>query len=241
VQGLFEIATSIIGAETRRVEAAAQNIANAATSGYKRQGSFNEVLSQSTQQSTQGALTGDLIPQSRTWTDMTPGKLTATSGKLDFALTGDGFMVVSSPSGPVYTRSGHYTIDERDRVVNEKGWPLRDASGGDLVLRGENWSLESDGTIVDGGTSVGRIAIVGFKSQASLTPTSGGFLSAEVPIEVERVTVKQGFIEQSNSSTADDMVRMMEAVRRAEAGQRLALACDGMLGSALRLIGEGQQ
>ncbi|AOJ64573.1 hypothetical protein WJ32_18505 (plasmid) [Burkholderia ubonensis] len=133
-------------------------------------------------------------------------------------------------------------MDDRGRLASENGWTLQAAGGGDLTVNGNAWRIAADGTVVDGGAAAGRVLVVDFSDRQSLVSTTGGFRAFGLALqEVESPDLRQGFLEQSNVSTADDMIQMMEAVRRAEAAQRLAMTADGMLGSAIRVIGEGQQ
>ena len=45
-------------------------------------------------------------------------------------------------------------------------------------------------------------------------------------------------LETSNVNMGDEMVAMMEAVRRAETGQRLVTTYDDLMGRALNLFGQ---
>ena len=51
-------------------------------------------------------------------------------------------------------------------------------------------------------------------------------------------TVQQGVYEASNVNTGDEMVMMMEALRRAEAGQRVINVYDDLMGRAVTTFGE---
>lgn len=80
---LLAIASDVISSAQLRLETAAQNLANAATYGYKRKISFAELLSG------QSTATTGLLPQSAI--DFAPGKLVHTGNPTDLALTGPGF------------------------------------------------------------------------------------------------------------------------------------------------------
>jgi flagellar basal-body rod protein FlgG len=54
----------------------------------------------------------------------------------------------------------------------------------------------------------------------------------------ENVTVRQGYTESSNVVAADEMVRLIEAMRRFEAGQKIIQSYDSMLEKALSRLGE---
>lgn len=48
----------------------------------------------------------------------------------------------------------------------------------------------------------------------------------------------QGYLEASNVSNADEMIRMMAAMRRIESGQKLVHAYDDMMGNVLQRLGD---
>jgi flagellar basal body rod protein FlgG len=52
------------------------------------------------------------------------------------------------------------------------------------------------------------------------------------------VTVKQGMLESSNVSTADEMIAIMSAVRQAQAGQHLINVYDDLMGRAISTFGQ---
>ncbi|MFC5475490.1 flagellar hook-basal body protein [Paraherbaspirillum soli] len=232
---LMDMASQIISMETRRIEAASQNIANIATPGYKRQMAFSQYLPAAPGQVQEA---GGLSVANAT--DFTPGRLIATDNPMHFALAGEGFFEFTSSSGSVYSRHGALQLDDRGRLVSPQGWPLQAAGGGDVVIRGKDWKVEKDGTVVEEGRPVSRIRVVEFADPAALTRVAGGAFQAgkQAPTEVNAVMVRQGFIESANVSTADDMIRTMESIRRAEVGQKLVHAYDDMLGQALRQTGQ---
>lgn len=233
------LATGLIAAETRQVETAAQNIANLATPGYKRQISFSDALSQAAMQ-TRNAPAASQLGLRATATDFTPGKLIHTGNPLDLALGGGGFLDVSTPQGTAYMRGGAFQIDAAGRLVTPQGWVLQSTGGGDVVVRSQNWRVEPDGTVLDDGNPVAVIGTTSFDQPHRLQRIGNGLYQARgvQPVELPAPRVQQGFLESSNVSNGDEMVRMMEAMRRVEAGQKIVHAYDDMMGSALQRLGD---
>lgn len=230
------LAVGLIASETRQVETTAQNIANLATPGYKRQITFADALGQAQT----GAPPSALPQANRTVaTDFTPGKLVHTGNPFDLALRGGGFFTVATPHGLAYVRSGTFRPDPNGRLVTAQGWALQNAGGGDVVVRSSDWHVESDGTAVDNGNPVAVIGTASFRDPGQLARAGSGlyFANGATPDELIDSRVVQGFLEASNVSNGDEMVRMMEAMRRIESGQKLVHAYDDMMSAALQRMG----
>jgi flagellar basal body rod protein FlgG len=50
-------------------------------------------------------------------------------------------------------------------------------------------------------------------------------------------SVQQGYVEAANVSVGNDMIQIMEAMRRIESGQKLVHVYDDMVGTALQRLG----
>lgn len=234
------LATGLIAAETRQVETAAQNIANLATPGYKRQISFSDALAQAAAQADNASpLTWPSAPRA-TATDFTAGKMIHTGNPLDLALGGGGFLEVATTHGPAYMRGGSFQLDANGRLVTPQGWVLQSAGGGDVLVRSTKWHVEPDGTVLDDGNPVAVIGTASFAQPDRLQRIGNGLYQANgmQPTELTAPRVLQGFLESSNVSNGDEMVRLMEAMRRVESGQKLVHAYDDMMGSALQRLGD---
>ncbi len=55
---------------------------------------------------------------------------------------------------------------------------------------------------------------------------------------VSAPVIHQGALESSNVSNADEMIAVMAAIRRAEAGQRMANVYDDLMGRVLQTFGQ---
>lgn len=227
---LMRISTQLLSIASQRLESAARNIANATTAGYKREVSFAEQL----------GMAGRGMPALRVASDFLQGKLVNSGNPLDLALASSGFFVLRNESGGAgveYARAGRFVLDASGRVTSAQGQALQ-GTGGDIVVRGAQWRVTHDGTVLDNGMPVDRLLIVDFAEPARLVRSHAGFTAGADPREVERPTVVQGSYEAPNVSSADDMLRLMAALREAEGGQRVVRAYDEMLGTVLQRIGE---
>jgi len=225
---IAEIGSQILSRAERRVEVAAENIANASTPGFQRRIAFDPLVGEPTARDRPVGL------------DLKPGSLVETGRSLDLALGGAGFFVLQGPEGPIYTRQGAFRREADGRVVGANGRPLQIHGGGDLTVASDAVEILSDGTVLEAGAPVARLEIVTFAVPAALRPGAEG-LSAAPEAEAQRVvqpSIRQGAYEASNVSTGDEMVAIMEALRRAESGQRLITVYDELMGRALSAFGQ---
>lgn len=235
---LMITASSLIAQETRRIEASAHNVANAATPGFKSEVAFQDILG-----SQAGALGAGRMQPLRgvqVSTDFTGGKLMHTGSPFDMAINGDGFFAIGTPSGIAYTRAGSFRRDDQGRLVTTQGWPLQAAGGGDVIVSNKAWHVEPDGTIVDDGSPTMTIGVTRFAEPKQLTRDADGLFLANdaAPLDNGDAKITQGYLEASNVVVGNDMVQVMDAMRRVESGQKLVQAYDDMVGNVLQRLGD---
>jgi flagellar basal body rod protein FlgG len=237
MDNLMTTAVGLISSETRQVETAAQNVANLATPGYKRLITFADTLSQAESSSRMAAPRASSHDVA---TDFTPGRMIHTGNPLDLALSSGGFFAVSATDGTAYLRGGSFRLDADGRLVTRQGWALQSSGGGDVVVRSQNWRVLADGTVLDDGQPVAVIGTASFANPNQLSRTNDGLYRANGarPAELIDPRVMQGYLEASNVSNADEMIRMMAAMRRVESGQKLVHAYDDMMGTVLQRLGD---
>jgi flagellar basal-body rod protein FlgF len=232
MEGLPDIAATILSQAQRRVEVAAENVANVSTIGYKKRTSFSEI----SQSAAQG-MTGP--PSLSSFVDYSAGKQMDTGNPNDLSIGGEGFFEVRSDDRVMYTRQGQFDRDAQGRLVTGAGCALQLAGGGDLVLKDGPFQVAADGTVTQDGSPIGRIAVVNFADRGALSEVGGLFSAGSAEsANAPGATVRQATLEASNVSTGDEMVAMMEALRRAEGAQRLVNVYDDLMGRALTLFGQ---
>lgn len=203
-----------------------------ATPGYRAKHSFAETLS---------VAQGDF--QSRTeqitLLSLAAGQLSATGAPTDLAIGGEGFFEVRGGTGVFYTRNGQFTRGADGRLLNASGLALQGVGGGDIVLPDGEFSIGADGAVIVGDRTIAQIAVATFEA-AEARPAADGLISVP-PASVSAVDapmIRQGFLESSNVSLGDEMIALMEAVRRAETGQRLMNVYDDLLGRVITTFGQ---
>lgn len=240
-------ATQMISRESQRVEVSASNIANVATPGYKRQLAFQSALGLEALQQAQTEQRPVGLQAMTRATDFSAGKLQPTGNALDLAVTGPGFFQLATEHGTVYARTASFHRNADGQLVTAQGARLQAAGGGDVLVSGENWKLSPDGTVVDNGNPATAVRLVEFDEPEKLSRTGGNTFAASTDAHLREVggqadgnagtTIRQGYLEAANVSVGDDMVKIMEAMRRIESGQKLVHVYDDMVGTALQRLG----
>ncbi|TWD85726.1 flagellar basal-body rod protein FlgG [Variovorax beijingensis] len=243
-----------------RLERISMNMANATTPGYKREvasslpmhaDAFSDAMRNvdasrlGAQPGVPGsaAATGMLLIQ----TDVRPGTLRSTGQTLDVALTTPGFFEISTEAGPAYTRQGSWQLDARGRLVTAQGHPVM-GQGGEIVLTRSNPVIDAVGRVFEskpgGGAEampVAQLKVVQFDNAMGFRRMGDGLLSTEqTPAQLADgdVQLRQGFLENSNVSSMQEMVQLIQSMRHFESMQRVAFGYDEMIGGAVRKLGD---
>jgi flagellar basal-body rod protein FlgF len=223
---LIDTAVAILTQSERRVEISAENLANSTTPGYKRRVAFSSFLN------TESAST-DVAPTVLSAIDHNPGKLVASGNAFDLALARDGYFSLRHDDEIVFSRSGQFQRDKSGRLVTARGEILQAVGGSDIIVTGTDVEIRSDGSVVEDGLETDRIAVFVQAGQSGQPVDTGSNMMV-----TDSPEVRQGFYEASNVSTGDEMVSIIESLRRAEAGQRVILTYDELMGRAITTFSE---
>ena len=228
------------------------NIANMLTPGFKRgvsvaaplQASFASALAQaSNTEPAQGGLAAASAVSVRL--DTRPGSLRATGQSLDIAIAGQGYLEVSTPDGVFYARQGNLRLDSQSRLVTAQGHSVM-GTAGEIRLKRANPVIGANGAISEIGPSgemsvVGQLKVVRFESDKGLRSAGAGlFTNADTqpPVVDPDPQLKQGYLENSNVNSMQEMVQMIQTMRHFESMQKIAQGYDEMLGNAIRKLGD---
>jgi flagellar basal-body rod protein FlgF len=214
----------------------ANNIANANTTGFQREGvMFAEHVA---------ALGGDFDSLSQATslvreTDVTQGTLTQTGGTFDLAIEGMGYFLVETPAGPRLTRAGSFTPDQNGDLVNMDGRRVLDAGGAPVFIPTGTGpiGIAPDGTISADGQPIGQIGLVIPSDPLQMIRESGTLFDARGGFE-ESPSGKmvQGFLENSNVNPIAQISRMIEVQRAYELGQSFLDKEDERIRGVIRAI-----
>ncbi|MDB5856573.1 MAG: hypothetical protein JWQ76_262 [Ramlibacter sp.] len=235
-----------------RMERVAMNLANVQTPGYKREviaeGAFTQALR------TQGLADAQQAGAVATAVhlDMRQGTMKTSAQGLDLALSGSGWFEVLTEQGPAYTRLGNFRRDAQGRLVTAQGLPVA-GTGGEIQLPEGPVSIDAAGRIFEAVAGDGKAAkarseplaqlkVVAFEEAAAARRLGNGLVAfpGATPRAEGGTEVRQGYLENANVSSMQEMVQLMQTMRHFESLQKVALSYDEMLGNAIRKLGEGQ-
>lgn len=219
-------ATSGLRSRMESLDILANNLANSATNGFKRDQEFYGVYSSADSSDSESGGPGSTLPTiEKQWTDFSQGTLQVTGNPLDVALNGDGFLAVNGPTGTLYTRAGNLQVLSSGALATTSGYTLRSTGGGTIqIAANQPITITPDGTVQQSGQTVGQIAIVNFKSTGSLQKMgSTSFQNTDAknpPVAANNVVVQQGKIEGSNVPVAEAAMGLVGVMRQFEMLQK---------------------
>lgn len=202
----------------RQMDVVANNIANLETPGYKGETlKFEEYVQPAaeTQNLTQPTADVSYVLDATVIRNFVAGQMKPTGNPLDVAINGTGWFVIDTPQGELYTRDGHFTLNEEGMLVTAEGHPVLGTSG-TLVFSAEETgiAIATDGTISTSAGEKGKLRIVSFEDEnVLLKEGSNTFSSATPGVDIETPRVTQGFVEGSNVNAVSEMARMIEVSR----------------------------
>jgi len=143
----FSTALSALGAHATAVDVVGNNLANLNTPGFKASTvSFYDLVTQSLGAGLGETQVGFGVGRPVTLRNFSQGAIQASSGALDAAIQGDGFLILKGKQGEtVYSRGGNLIVDKSGNLLTGKGYRVQgwtqtngklDTTGavGDLVV-----------------------------------------------------------------------------------------------------------
>lgn len=254
LRGLYTSYTGMLN-EQYRMDIMSNNLANADTTGFKKEGStsqaYSEVMAVKIKDWTERPNTpkrlGNMslgVKIGETYTDFSQGSLRDTGNTYDLALGERGFFNIefTSKSGETstkYTRDGGFTITKDGYLVTKDG---------DYVL-GENGRIQLSttagatvfdraGNIYQDDRLVASLKITDFEDTNYLThygETMWDAMEGAVEKEPENTEIFQGFLEMSNASVVKEMVNMITISRQYESNQKMLTTFDETLEKTMTL------
>jgi flagellar basal-body rod protein FlgG len=243
------IFTALFGAlsNEHRMNSIANNLANANTTGYKRDMlAFRDTFALYAHDQimeAQGYVRQEkLFPEPEhlarprlayAKTDFAQGSLKLTGAPFDVAITGEGFFKVRTPVGEFYTRNGHFRLTGEGMLINEQGFPVL-GDGAEITIPAgiKNITIAESGEIYGDGELVGQLGIVNVDDPSRLEKLGGNMYRARSGSGVEEVEasgfLSQGYLEVSNVNPVYEMVNRIEAQRQFEAYTKVMQAAESL-------------
>ena len=249
----FYTLTSDMLTQQRRLNVISNNMANAATPGFKKDTlmttTFDEVLAYRTgsiDKSSQVPLNEVAMIRAvdEKITHYEHGNFDVTGRPLDVMIAGPGFFEIGTPtSGNVYTRNGSFTLDEEGYLYLQHIGRVVGEDGGPILLQTDKVEFRGDGAILyqDNGAIIGKLRIVDFADYYPLEKTGEGmFVSGEGdadPFEVEFPDIRGKTLERSNINSMDEMVAMITSQRALQSASQILKMYDMIMSKAANEIG----
>lgn len=246
--GLYQSAASLSALE-RWQETVAQNITSSQVTGYRKR-----TINFSTQPA--GELQSDpnrpvgreaglamLFPKVNTGINFVSGETQPTRREYDVAIQGDGFFEIQRADGTrAYTRNGEFRVRPDRTLVNGNGEEVLSTAGMPITFLpdGGQVVINLDGTVVQGETPLGSIAVQKFADNSQLIPVENGYFVAPGGVEPEAVVgaeLLQGYLEGSNVTALREMVDLVVISRAYEANQKMITTLDQQMQKALDALG----
>ncbi len=240
LKGIYKAASGMVP-RMKQQEIRANNIANAATPGYKKDAVFLKELD---------AARRSAIPTKSDWqtpmidqvyTDYTQGAFDQTNNVLDLAIEGNGFFATESAQGESvqYSRNGHFTVDPNGFLVNSEGYRVL-GDGGPIEVGSGTVSFNESGEVLVDDSVAGRLQIVDFPDKSVLVKVGGSGFVVDETVEPEPAvdfSVRQGFLERANINVIKQMVGMIIALRHFESGAKAIQSQEESLETLFNQVG----
>jgi flagellar basal-body rod protein FlgG len=246
--------TAATGMQAQQLEqdVVANNLANVNTVGFKRsRADFQDLMYQISSKSGAELTAGIQLPVGievgmgvkpvATQKMFSQGDYQQTGNKFDLAIEGDGFFQMDDNGRTVYSRAGNFKINKDGVICNSDGLKLMPEIA--IPQGAVNFTVDGGGTWTaadEAGVplATGRVELARFlnpggltsmgrnlfdKTEASGDPTTGN------PGETGIGTISQYFLEMSNVSVVEEMVKMIVGQRAYEINSKSIQTADNML------------
>jgi flagellar basal-body rod protein FlgF len=229
----------------RRLDVAANNMANTSTVGFKReQPLFHEYVEKADQAPVDAAKNTSFVLDYGAVHDTAQGAFQATGNPLDVMIDGPGYLSVETPDGGVaYTRAGMLKVLENgdlavsggQRVLGEGGQPINVPEDQRAAL-----AITKDGTLVGAGGAIGRLSVTVFDDERGVDPRGDGLMNGQGgrALAAAETRLKIGGLEGSNVQPIVETTAMVEILRSYQSSMRLSDSLNDMRKTAISRLGK---
>ena len=224
----------------RRMDVAANNLANVATAGFKADGLVLAEADATTAHAQANPSDIRFVRDVALMRDMRQGPIAMTGNPLDVAIEGDGFFMVEGPSGPLYTRDGAFSLTGEGRLVTSDGRAVLNSGGAPIAFdpQGESPVIGRDGAIRVAGVEAGRIGVASFAAPGALLKVGDNLWDAQgQPSQPFEGVVIQGALEGSNVRPVIELTRLIEISRAYQSAAKIVSGADELRRAAIERLG----
>lgn len=250
----LNIAQTGLDAQQTRLSVISHNLANVATTGFKKgRAVFEDLLYETitqpganSSQNTElpsGLMMGTGVRTVSSEKIFTQGTLAQTDNSLDIAIQGRGFLQILMPDGATaYTRDGSLSMNSQGQLVTSSGYEVDPG----VTIPNETLSvtIAPDGTVsaltagANAPTQIGAVQLADFINPQGLQPIGQNLFKETVSSGNPQTgnpglnglgTLIQGSVESSNVNVVEELVDMIETQRAYEMNSKAIQTVDEML------------
>lgn len=254
VKGLYTAYTGMIN-EQHRMDVLTNNLANASTVGFKKEGAtsqaFDEVLALKIKDTTDASIVrplGDVsmgVKIGENYTDYSQGSFRETGNTYDIAISGTGFFTIefknkAGETSTKYTRDGNFTLNKDGYLVTKDGDYVLGTNGRIKIDPLQSSVIDKQGRIYQGDKLVATLKITDFEDYNYLEHYGENYYQTvdgakEKNGEFQTIA---GYLEMSNMSVVQEMVNMISVSRAYETNQKIVQTYDSSLEIAANQLGK---
>ena len=255
LKGLYTAYTGMIN-EQNRVDTLSNNLANSATTGFKKEGTtsqaFKDVLAYKIKDTSEPGIARRLgtmnmgVKIGENYVDYSQGPFHETGNDFDLALSGDGFFAVDfmDKEGNCilkYTLDGAFSLNVDGALVNKNGDFLMSTNNTHIILDPtQDFRVDRQGVIYQNDVAMAQIQVVDFEDYDYLERYGENYFQ---PVEgatqiASTAQVYGGYLEASNVQVVKEMVDLIAFTRAYESNQKIVQAYDETLGTAVNDVGK---
>lgn len=251
LRGLYTSYTAMMN-EQRRMDVITNNLANATTVGYKKEGatsqSFDEVMGIKAKDATNGyrdSRIGNMslgVKIGETYRDFDQGSFRNTDATFDLAISGDGFFTVSftnkaGEESTLYTRDGSFTMTKDGYLVTKDGDFVLGQGGPVVMPTDAEIKIDELGNIYADGEYVDQLQMTDFEDYNYLEQYGENLFRAVDGAKTKDASgsINQGYLEMSNVQVVEEMVEMITTQRAYEAAQKFETTMDSVMEKTVTL------
>jgi len=224
----YYVAAGSLKARSFQLDTVSNNLANAATVGYKAERSFFSVFNKA-KDSGRGLPLSPFVNDGTVIAsrgiDFSQGSSKPTGRSLDVAIEGNAFLMIQTPTGAQATRDGRLTLGNNGQLTAQDGAPVLGKNGLPITIVPADGkvTITPDGTVQQGTNTLGQLDLKAYANPSALTRVGAGRFDVTGLEEAPAVaTLTQGSLEQSGVDLPTCMIDMIRVNRLFEMSMKVA-------------------